>query len=155
MGQGGFRLLFAMAACLAALAWTGTAGAAQSCASRLLADWKDGRIDQTYAVSCYRTALADMPEDVRVYSTAQSDITRALQARVSAATAEERRQQGRRDGGLAVVGGRDHRGHPRGCRIHRRRCSVAAPHRGRASSARATVLLTSSGTRPLNPRTAA
>jgi hypothetical protein len=48
-----------------------------------MADWKDGRIDQVYAVSCYRTALADLPEDVRVYSTAQSDITRALQARVA------------------------------------------------------------------------
>jgi hypothetical protein len=83
MGQGRFRLLFAMALGLVAFACAGTAGAAQSCASRLMADWKDGRIDQTYAVSCYRTALADLPEDVRVYSTAQSDITRALQARVS------------------------------------------------------------------------
>lgn len=99
MGKGGFRLLFAMAVCLAALAWTGTAGAAQSCASRLLADWKDGRIDQTYAVSCYRTALADMPEDVRVYSTAQSDITRALQARVSAAALKS---AGSKDGGTGV-----------------------------------------------------
>jgi hypothetical protein len=83
MGQGRFRLLFAMAAVagLVALACSATAGAAPSCASRLLADWKDGRIDQTYAVPCYRAALADLPEDVRVYSTAQTDITRALQAR--------------------------------------------------------------------------
>jgi hypothetical protein len=99
MGQGRFRLLFAMAVGLAALACAGTAGAAQSCASRLLADWKDGRIDQTYAVSCYRTALADMPEDVRVYSTAQSDITRALQARIGAATLKS---AGGEDGGTGV-----------------------------------------------------
>jgi|SRR5215212_1894509 len=88
MGQGGFRLLFATALGLAALACAGTAGAAQSCGARLLADWKDGRIDQTYPVSCYRSALADLPEDVRVYSTAQTDITRALQARLSQPTAK-------------------------------------------------------------------
>jgi hypothetical protein len=83
MGQVGFRLLFAMAAGLVALVLVGGAGASQTCASRLLADWRDGRIDQTYRVSCYRQALAHLPEDVQVYSTAHSDITRALQARVS------------------------------------------------------------------------
>jgi hypothetical protein len=85
MGQGGFRLLAAMAASLAALVVAGTAGAAPSCATRLLDDWRDGRIDQTYPVSCYRQALAHLPEDVRVYSTAQDDITRALQSRIEAA----------------------------------------------------------------------
>ena len=87
MGQGRFRLLFAMGLGLIALAVTGSAGAAQSCGSRLLDDWRDGRIDGTYPVACYRQALAHMPEDVRVYSTAQSDITRALQARLAAAAA--------------------------------------------------------------------
>jgi hypothetical protein len=88
MGQGGFRLLIAMAVGLMALAWTGAAGASQTCASRLLADWEDGRIDQIYPVSCYRQALAELPEDVRVYSTAQADITRALQARIGTPSAE-------------------------------------------------------------------
>ena len=88
MGLGGFRLLFAMAVGLMALAFTGSAGAATTCGSRLLDDWKDGRIDQTYPVSCYRDALADLPEDVRVYSTAQNDITRALQARIGTQTAQ-------------------------------------------------------------------
>jgi hypothetical protein len=87
MGQGRFRLLFAMGLGLIALAVTGSAGAAQSCGSRLLDDWRDGRIDGTYPVACYRQALAHMPEDVRVYSTAQSDITRALQTRLAAAAA--------------------------------------------------------------------
>lgn len=82
MGQVGFRMLFATAVGLVALAFAGSAGASQTCGSRLLADWRDGRIDQTYGVSCYRQALADLPEDVQVYSTAQSDITRALQARL-------------------------------------------------------------------------
>jgi hypothetical protein len=101
MGQGRFRLLFAMAAIagLMALACTATAGAAQSCASRVIADWKDGRIDKTYAVTCYRKALAKLPEDVRVYSSAQTDITRALQARLSTATV---RASGHDDGGSGV-----------------------------------------------------
>ncbi|HEY5659199.1 MAG TPA: hypothetical protein VIR59_00315 [Gaiellaceae bacterium] len=85
MGPGRIRLLFAMAAGLLALAVTGTAGAAPSCGTRLLDDWRDGRIDNTYAVACYRQALANLPEDVRVYSSAQADITRALQARLAAA----------------------------------------------------------------------
>ena len=88
MGQVGFRMLFAMAVGLVALACTGSAGASQTCASRLLADWRDGRIDKTYGVSCYRQALAHLPEDVQVYSTAQSDITRALQARLGAQAAK-------------------------------------------------------------------
>ena len=78
------RLLVATAVGLLALAATGTAGAAQSCGSRLIDDWRDGRIDNTYPVACYRQALAHLPEDVRVYSSAQTDITRALQARLSA-----------------------------------------------------------------------
>jgi hypothetical protein len=86
MGQGRIRLLLvAMAAGLLALAVAGTAEPAQSCGSRLIDDWRDGRIDNTYAVACYRQALAHLPEDVRVYSSAQADITRALQARLAAA----------------------------------------------------------------------
>jgi hypothetical protein len=87
MGQVCRRLLLCVSVCLAALALTGTAGAAQSCGARVLADWRDGRIDGTYPVACYRQALAELPEDVRVYSTAQADITRALQARLGASAA--------------------------------------------------------------------
>ncbi|HSC73224.1 MAG TPA: hypothetical protein VLB89_03585 [Gaiellaceae bacterium] len=85
MGQGRIRLLVAMAAGVLAVSVTGTAGAATSCGSRLIADWRDGRIDNTYPIACYRQALGKLPEDVRVYSSAQADITRALQARLSAA----------------------------------------------------------------------
>jgi hypothetical protein len=82
MGRSHFRLLFALATGLLALALGGTAGAAQSCGSRVVADWRDGRIDATYPVACYRQALADLPEDLRVYSSAQGDITRALQGQI-------------------------------------------------------------------------
>ena len=84
MGQACRRLLVCLAACLAAVAVSGTAGAAQSCGLRVLEDWRDGRLDGTYPVTCYRQALAQLPEDVRVYSSAQADITRALQSRLAA-----------------------------------------------------------------------
>ena len=72
-----------VAAALTALTVCGSAAAATpDCASRLLADWRDGRMDRVYPVDCYREALASLPEDLRIYSSAETDITRALQARV-------------------------------------------------------------------------
>jgi hypothetical protein len=105
MGQGGFRLLVVMAAAvgLLGLAITGTAGAAQSCGTRVLDDWRDGRVDGTYPVACYRQALAHLPEDVRVYSTAQSDITRALQARLAVASTQAHRSNGGGGGGVSPL----------------------------------------------------
>ena len=78
--------LLSLALVILAAATSGTAAAKSSCATRLIADWQDGRIDRTYPVPCYRQALASLPEDVRVYSTATSDITRALHARLSSST---------------------------------------------------------------------
>lgn len=78
-------LLCALAGLLAALVFSATGQAATGCASSLLQDWRDGRIDGTYPVSCYRAALDQMPEDVRIYSSAESDIKRALLARIEAA----------------------------------------------------------------------
>jgi hypothetical protein len=74
--------LFAVLALLAALSAAQPAGATPACATRLLSDWRDGRIDRVYPVECYREALANLPEDLRIYSSAESDITRALQARL-------------------------------------------------------------------------
>src|SRR3954453_1148490 len=93
-----FRLTFALATGLIALALTGTAGAAQPCGTRVVADWRDGRIDATYPVACYREALADLPEDVRVSSSAQADITRALQGQIRATPAPRVQGAGRAHG---------------------------------------------------------
>jgi hypothetical protein len=80
---GGRLYLVALAAgVLAALAVCGSATAGSDCATRLVTDWRDGRIDHAYPVDCYREALSSLPEDLRIYSSAESDITRALQARV-------------------------------------------------------------------------
>jgi hypothetical protein len=99
MGQVCRSMLFPLAVGLAALALAGTAGAAPSCGSRVLADWSDGRLDGTYPVACYRQALAHLPEDVRVYSTAQADITRALQARLDVTARSLRDHEGNGGGG--------------------------------------------------------
>jgi hypothetical protein len=56
--------------------------AAATCDSRLLRDWSDGRIDGTYPVGCYRTALRSLPADLKVYSSAPDDIAQALSQRI-------------------------------------------------------------------------
>ena len=48
------------------------------CWQRVLDDWRDGRIDGEYPVHCYRDALSHLPEDLRIYGTAEADIQRAL-----------------------------------------------------------------------------
>lgn len=53
-----------------------------SCASVLLRDWKDGRIDGAYPVRCYRQALTSLPTDLEVYSSAPDDIADALSRRI-------------------------------------------------------------------------
>jgi hypothetical protein len=64
--------------------------AAASCGNAVMADWHDnGRIDRVYAPRCYREAIDALPEDVLVYSSAQTDITRALQARVESSARTE------------------------------------------------------------------
>jgi hypothetical protein len=49
----------------------------------ILADARDGRVDREYPINCYRLALETLPEDVRVYGTAEGDIQRALMGAVS------------------------------------------------------------------------
>jgi hypothetical protein len=100
MTQKGFRLLLAAVALLAALVFAGAGQAKPSCVSTVLQDWRDGRIDGTYSVGCYRTALAQLPEDLRIYSSAESDIKRALVARSQVAVAAPAKaQKATRSGG--------------------------------------------------------
>ena len=101
MGQGGYRLAFAIGAIVVAAALSGPAAGATDC-SRLLSDWEDGRIDRTYPVQCYRQALASLPEDLQVYSTAESDLTRALQAQL-AAPQRAKAAGGGGDGGVSPL----------------------------------------------------
>ena len=87
------RPVLALAALLGALVFAATGQAQTSCSSALLQDWRDGGINGTYPVACYRTALSQLPEDLRIYSSAESDIKRALLARSQATLAAPAKAQ--------------------------------------------------------------
>src|SRR5881227_4458251 len=73
------RLALPVIVFLAALAFgAGNATAKAPCWKTLLNDWFDGRIDNTYPVHCYHEAINKLPEDVRDYSQARDDLSRAL-----------------------------------------------------------------------------
>jgi hypothetical protein len=61
---------------------TAQAATSTSCATRLLGDWSDGRIEGTYPIRCYRAALEALPSDLQIYSTAPDDIAQALSQRI-------------------------------------------------------------------------
>jgi hypothetical protein len=92
-------LLVALVAC-GALGFGTSAASASACGDRVVADWIDGRIDGVYPLRCYDEAVADLPEDVRVYSSAVDDISRALQARVHSVAG---RTPGGKIGGSALA----------------------------------------------------
>jgi hypothetical protein len=76
------KLIIAVAAaCLAAFAPPGAA-AATGCGGAVLKDWADGKLSRSYPVRCYQSALDNMPEDMRSYTTAPDDIQRALLAKL-------------------------------------------------------------------------
>jgi hypothetical protein len=83
------RLAVPLALCAVALLMTGSLGAAsaaaaESCGKKVIDDWyADGRVDGTYPPHCYDDAIEILPRDVRDYSSAKDDITRALQARLN------------------------------------------------------------------------
>lgn len=92
-------LLAALVLASAAPAAAGGAPAATSgspCAAQLLEDWYDGRIDGVYGVECYGDALERLPEDVRAYSSASDDITRALHGRLGGRTVGGENGRGKR-----------------------------------------------------------
>jgi hypothetical protein len=80
------RPVLAAVAALLLLVLPSTAPAAP-CWQGVIADASDGRIDREYPIACYRKALESLPEDVRVYGTAGSDIQRALMSAVSRSVA--------------------------------------------------------------------
>ncbi len=64
---------------------------ASTCWQRVIADWRDGRVDGTYSASCLRDAIRNLPEDLRIYGSAEEDITRASKPRRSARRKQRRR----------------------------------------------------------------
>ena len=81
------RLLVVAVLLAAGAAATATAPAFAAktsvCGKKVIDDWYDnGRVDGTYPPRCYDEAIDALPRDVRDYSSAKEDITRALQARL-------------------------------------------------------------------------
>jgi hypothetical protein len=81
------RLALVLAGLLLLALPTTARAAPAGCAQTILVDSRDGRIDREYPVACYRTALQRLPEDLRVYGTAEGDIKRALMSAVSRSAA--------------------------------------------------------------------
>ena len=81
----GLALLFCALVVLAPLPALGAVSANRDtvpCWKRLMNDWYSGTIKHTYAPSCYKEAIKNMPADLQIYSSAKEDIQRALQARI-------------------------------------------------------------------------
>ena len=72
------RLLVAAAALAAAAAAATSPAAAAPCWRAVVLDWSDGGINHAHPLACYRSALRNLPEDLRIYSSAPGDIERAL-----------------------------------------------------------------------------
>ena len=62
---------------LVALAFVGSAHGSTACADAVLDDWTKGTLGSGYAPECYEAAIDALPEDLRAYTTAADDITRA------------------------------------------------------------------------------
>jgi hypothetical protein len=69
-----------------------TAAAKTPCWKKVLNDWSNGRTIGAYPLHCYRDAIRHLPEDLRDYSSAATDIEAALQAQI--AKRNERSTQG-------------------------------------------------------------
>ncbi len=69
-----------VAAAAAAATVAPPAHALSPCARALINDWYDGRIDKAYKPRCYRDAIryARANPDIRVYSSLEADLLRAL-----------------------------------------------------------------------------
>jgi len=50
------------------------------CADDVLDDWTRGALDSAYPQDCYQAAIEALPEDLRAYTTAADDISRAATA---------------------------------------------------------------------------
>ena len=74
-----FLILTTLAATLALMVSAAPASAKTPCWKNVIGDWYvDGRVDGTYPISCYQQAIQNLPEDVRSYADAASEIRRAM-----------------------------------------------------------------------------
>ena len=108
------RLVFTLATIAAAFGLAGipAGSAAEPCWRVLVDDWADGAISNLYPISCYRQALQNMPEDVRLYSNASDEINQALAGRAVTRSVAGRVNGGGQPAAAAVVPADDGSGAP-------------------------------------------
>ena len=98
--------LAVVAGTLALVAFAGTGQAASPCWHEVLSEWAAGRGGTTHPPECYRDAMAKAPLDLKLYSSVEDDLQRALAAaaqRGNRPHAEKvRTPAGRRDAASAV-----------------------------------------------------
>lgn len=78
-------------------------GAEKPCGEAVLRDWADGSIDDAYPADCYHAAIDSLPEDVRTYTSAVDDITRASQSTKGGEALPAEAAPGRADRRLSVA----------------------------------------------------
>jgi hypothetical protein len=54
---------------------------ARVCWKTVITDWTDGRIDGAYSPTCYRQAIAEAPEDLKIYSSLEEDLRLSLRTK--------------------------------------------------------------------------
>ena len=81
------------------LAFTAAPASASACGQRVLDDWyDDGNVATTYPIHCYREAIADLPEDVQSYSSAEADISAAMLKAIAAKERKNNKDNGGTNG---------------------------------------------------------
>jgi hypothetical protein len=74
------RCLISLAFAVVVMAFVGGGvgtAARPACADAVLHDWTNGTLGSEYAPECYQAAIDALPEDLRAYTSAADDITRA------------------------------------------------------------------------------
>jgi hypothetical protein len=70
-------LAFAAVALVVATGCAYPSAARPACADAILEDWTNGALQSSYPADCYDAALDALPEDLRAYTSAADDISRA------------------------------------------------------------------------------
>lgn len=77
-------MLALVAALVAVTLFSAAPAAAAPCWQVVIEDWYDNeRVDGRYAIHCYQDALRNLPQDMRDYSSAPDDISRAMRAELN------------------------------------------------------------------------
>jgi hypothetical protein len=76
----GFALASAAIAAVLLSVWAAPAQARPDCATAIIDEWANGTLSSPYPLDCYDAAIDALPEDLRAYTTAADDISRAATA---------------------------------------------------------------------------